>query len=115
MKPLLAPAALALLLAVGAGCGSSADESPPPPTPPGPADLHLGRRVYDANCAACHGSSGQGGIGPALGDGAVVQRYPEPSDHRDVVVNGRRGMPAWGGQLSDDEIDAVVAYEREGL
>lgn len=106
---------IALAMVATAAAAGCANGDPSPSQPPGAVDLELGRRVYDANCAACHGSSGRGGIGPALGDGAVVQRYPDPADHRDVVVNGRGRMPAWGNQLSDEEIDAVVAYERDGL
>lgn len=107
-------AVLAVSLAVpgcGNGDGGGTGRVPGPAT----ADLDLGRRVYQANCAACHGASGQGGIGPQLGDGAVVEQYPDPLAHRSVVVEGRGGMPAWGSQLTEEEIDAVVAYEREGL
>ena len=104
---------LALLVAAVlliAGCGG--DEG----TSAGPVPQQdLGRTVYAENCAACHGRSGGGGMGPKLADGAVVERYPDVADHRAVVVNGRGAMPAWGDRLSDAEIDAVVRYEREGL
>lgn len=79
------------------------------------ADLELGEQVFSANCAACHGEQGQGGAGPELAGGRVVDRYPAVEDHQAVVVKGRAGMPAWGDRLSDEEIDAVVQYEREGL
>lgn len=78
-------------------------------------DLALGARVYAENCARCHGANGQGGTGPKLADGRVVDRYPDARDHREVVVGGRGAMPAWGRTLSDEQIDAVVRYEREGL
>lgn len=77
--------------------------------------LDLGEEVYAANCASCHGAAGEGGFGPELADGAVVERYPEVDDHRAVVVNGRGAMPGWGDTLTEEEIDAVVRYEREGL
>ena len=79
------------------------------------ADLQLGEQVFGANCATCHGEQGQGGLGPELADGRVVERYPAIEDHRAVVLNGRGVMPAWRDRLSDEEIDAVVQYEREGL
>lgn len=105
---LLAPLIAAILLV--AGCGGGGD------TPEGPVSQQdLGRTVYADNCAACHGRSGDGGMGPKLADGAVVERYPDVADHRAVVVNGRGAMPAWGDRLSDEEIDAVVRYERDGF
>ena len=36
-------------------------------------------------------------------------------DHTDVVRDGRGEMPGWDGTLSDEEIDAVVDYERSVL
>lgn len=77
--------------------------------------LSLGRDVYAKRCASCHGQNGGGGFGPALGDGRVVEAIPDEAEHRRVVVEGRAGMPAWGEQLSKEEIAAVVRYERELL
>jgi mono/diheme cytochrome c family protein len=37
-------------------------------------------------------------------------------EHLTVVREGRNGkMPAWEGTLTDEEIEAVVDYEREVL
>lgn len=71
-----------------------------------------GAKVFADNCTGCHGSNGQGGFAPALTGGAVVKRYPNPDDERNVVADGRDGMPPWAGSLSPEEIDAVVAYTR---
>ena len=49
-----------------------------------------------------------------MGDGAVEENLTL-EEHTEVVTNGRNGMPAWEGQLSPEEIDAVVLYEREEL
>ena len=102
---LAAAVACVIIAVVIASCGSSQ------PTDP----LVLGKKVYDKNCATCHGPAGQGGIGPKLGGGRVVQRYPNATDQTLVVVNGKGVMPAWGGILSGDQIAAVVQYEREKL
>jgi mono/diheme cytochrome c family protein len=100
---------IAAVLLVACGGGSSDDALDDP-------ELQLGRDIYEQRCASCHGNDGGGGMGPALGDGAVVERLPDVADHRAVVVDGRGGlMPAWGDVLDDDEIDAVVRYEREAL
>ena len=108
--------AIAAVVLVVGSCGGGDGTTPqgrPGTTLTG--DLELGEAVFRKNCASCHGRTGSGGMGPKLADGAVVDRYPDPSEHRDVVVDGRGAMPAWGDRLSDDEIDAVVRYEREGL
>jgi len=54
-------------------------------------------------------------VGPALADGRVVERYPDIADHLEIVRDGRNAMPAWEGELTPEEIEAVVRYEREGL
>lgn len=108
---------LVAVVALAVGCGGD-DESPTLGSQPSTTvagDLELGETVFARNCASCHGRDGGGGMGPKLADGRVVEEYPDPSDHREIVVEGRGAMPAWGGKLSDEEIDAVVRYEREGL
>lgn len=93
-----------------AGCGSGGDaEVIADP------ELSLGRDVYGRQCASCHGQSGGGGIGPALGDGRVVEAFPNVADHRAVVVEGRGAMPSFGDRMTDEEMDAVVRYTRELL
>ena len=74
-----------------------------------------GATVFGDNCAVCHGGDGSGGIGPRLADGRVVTIYPDPADQIAVVTNGRAGMPAFGEQLSEEEIAAVVDYTRTVL
>jgi mono/diheme cytochrome c family protein len=74
-----------------------------------------GAAIFGDNCAGCHGGDGSGGIGPRLAGGRVVAVYPDPADQIAVVTNGRGGMPAWGGKLTDEEIAAVVEYTRTVL
>lgn len=71
-----------------------------------------GKKVYDRSCAACHGPNGEGGVGPAMKGGAVTTGALD--QHLDVVVNGVPGtaMQAFGGQLNDIEMAAVITYER---
>lgn len=87
-------------------------------------DLHLrmeprevaeadGEAIYRASCASCHGVAGRGGLAPSLrrGDAAAMT----PDELVEVIRDGRprRGMPAWGGVLSDRQIRAVAGYVRE--
>lgn len=73
-----------------------------------------GEKVYLANCAACHqpGGAGVPGVFPAL-DGSKVVRG-ERSAHLALVFHGKAGtaMAAFGKQLSDADLAAVITYER---
>lgn len=95
-----------------------------------------GEKVFNTNCAVCHQANGQGmgGVFPPLIDGApfkasadTAKRLAERGfwkdgkiilgtvkDHMDIVIHGIAGstMPPFGGQLSDLDIAAVIAYER---
>jgi mono/diheme cytochrome c family protein len=67
-----------------------------------------GREVFVANCGSCHALSDagtSGAIGPSL-DGLGL----DVSAVEAQVRNGGGGMPAFEGELSDDEIQAVSAY-----
>ena len=74
-----------------------------------------GAAIYADRCATCHGGRGQGGIGPKVGGGQVVARFPNEADEIGVVTNGEDGMPAWGGTLSPAQIKAAVDFTRSGL
>ena len=93
-----------------------------------PALAHAeGSDVFRKNCVSCHGKNGQGtpGLAPALkGDAFVTGGSVD--DVIATVTNGRAGankhfkdlpidMPAWGKQLSADDIKAVVDYIRGDL
>jgi mono/diheme cytochrome c family protein len=68
-----------------------------------------GKTVFLANCGSCHtltaaGTSGQ--VGPSL-DGV-----PLSAAEVEAIVQGGRGgiMPAFGGELSTEEISAVADF-----
>ncbi len=72
-----------------------------------------GEELFANVCRGCHMSDGKG----AAGAGA----YPSLAGNRNleaggypvyVVVNGQRGMPAFGAMMSDDQVAAVVNYLR---
>ena len=67
-----------------------------------------GEEIFVANCGSCHtleeaGTSGN--IGPNLDDSSFDQGAVEVQ-----VTNGGGGMPAFGGQLSEEEIQNVAAF-----
>lgn len=77
--------------------------------------MDQGKAVYDSACLACHGAQGQGGIGNAIAGSAVVMG--DLSNHMAVVAKGVSGtaMQAFGGQLNDVEIAAVLTYQRNAF
>jgi mono/diheme cytochrome c family protein len=96
--------------------------------------LALGERVYNgeggSNCAACHGTGGGGGVGPALT--GVLTTFGVCTDHVEWVLLGTNGFQAAGrttygdtgktvggggtmpshASLSEEQLAAVVVFER---
>lgn len=85
----------------------------------------LGASLYRTSCASCHQVNGQGVVGvfpPLAGDPVVISQ--DATKHIEVVLYGAQGstidgityvtpMPAWGEQLSNEEIAAVINHERK--
>ena len=95
--------------------------------------IALGQEVYAgaAACAGCHGGGGGGGVGPAFTGGALYTTFPTCADHAKWIQLGSAGwqaevgptygaedtvsiggMPGFQGKLTEDEIYAVVVFER---
>lgn len=84
-----------------------------------------GRRVFGANCASCHGFNAQGTADwkqrnpdgslppPPLNGSAHAWHHPM-SVLRQVIRDGTASMggnmPAWGETLTEQQIDASIAY-----
>ena len=66
------------------------------------------RSYYD--CAGCHGADGKGAYGPDLS--TPNYEYGKSSEAiRASIADGRDNkMPAFGRQLSAEEIDALVQF-----
>lgn len=75
------------------------------------ASLDLGKGIFIGKCAACHGTKGEGGVGPNMTDefwlhgGGIKNVFK-------TIVHGvpDKGMIAWQGQLSPSEIQSVSSY-----
>lgn len=70
-----------------------------------------GETVYNQNCIACHGAEMEGGIGPSFVDEEWIHGG-QASDIRGIIRNGvaEKGMVAWEGILSPEQINQVTAY-----
>jgi mono/diheme cytochrome c family protein len=103
-----AGAVVAVSLAVSA-CGGGSSSSSSATTVASGVD---GRAVYANNCARCHGTTGQGGVGPKLSAPALKKQFADIRTQILFVSQGSGVMPAFGTTLSPSEIQAVVAYTR---
>ena len=93
----------------------------------------VGQQVYSgaAACAGCHGSNGGGGVGPSFIGGALYTTFPTCADHAKWIQLGSAGwqaevgaaygaedtisiggMPGFQGKLTEEELMAVVVFER---
>jgi len=76
-----------------------------------------GAKLYQLNCATCHGRQGQGVDAPALNAQEFLTGATDAQIHG-IVAGGVPGteMPAWlneyGGGLTHQEIAEIVAYLR---
>ena len=92
------------------------DAEPPSTEPPSTEEeavaVLTGAELYDTNCASCHGSSLEGGVGPRLDAGS---ESAEETDSRLTarIHDGKGAMPAFGGSLTDEQIDLLVEFLRE--
>jgi len=77
--------------------------------------LARGEQVYGGQCLACHGANGEVGVGKAIAGSAVA--LGDISKHLEVGVKGVSGtaMQAFGGQLSDVDMAAVITYQRNAF
>ncbi len=87
-------------------------------------DAGKGKSLFEANCSACHQSTGEGvpGAFPPLKGNAAVDNA-DPTLHLHTILHGASGvtiggvkytsvMPPFAGTLSDDDIANIANYER---
>ncbi len=75
--------------------------------------IAAGGQLYNIACAQCHGPTGQGSqMAPALN----VQSFLTTTDPaiKAIIANGvpNTRMPAWGGRLSDSQLNSLVSFLR---
>jgi cytochrome c oxidase cbb3-type subunit 3 len=77
------------------------------------ADLAAGKKIFEANCAVCHGPDGKGN--QQVGSANLTDKIWLYGSSKETIVqtvtDGRGGvMPAWGGRLPDATIKALTVY-----
>ena len=112
----LAVVALAVSACGGSGGSSSSSESAPAASEQattttggaGAVTAAAGKKAFTANCGGCHtlaDAGSTGSVGPNLDDLA-----PDMATVVHQVTNGGGAMPAFGGRLSDAQIQSVAKY-----
>lgn len=88
-----------ILALLAAGCGPSTEGK-------------FGRELYEISCAGCHGASGEGDIGPAVGtsDSNAALALSDDQIAGSIEV-GPGKMPGFG-QLTAEQVDSLVEYLR---
>jgi len=90
----------------------------------GPEILETGRKVYETQCAMCHGAEGKGNppqFPPLAGNQSITMSSPVNSIR--MVLNGGyspgtrknprpHGMPPFAHILNDAQVAAVITYIR---
>jgi mono/diheme cytochrome c family protein len=89
------------------------------------APLELGQDLFAKNCSPCHGDFGEGGPNPSRPGDIIAPissaEFLETRDDATLRAIISQGQPnfgmspfgnAYGGPLSDEEIDALVAFIR---
>jgi mono/diheme cytochrome c family protein len=71
------------------------------------AQVDLGRSSYTSMCVRCHGMNLV-----SNGIGFDLRTFPAGDKNRFIrsVTQGKRAMPAWGGTIKPEQIDAIWAY-----
>lgn len=86
--------------------------------------IDSGRKLFEQNCARCHGPKGYGdgkdgeSLDPRPANIAAASKMPMATDgylYWTIAEGGAplgTGMPAFGGVLKDDEIWKIITYLR---
>ena len=73
------------------------------------AAIEAGEAVYEEHCSSCHGEK-------LRSAGAIPDLRKLNANERarfdQAVLEGRGQMPAWRGQISEQQIDQIWAYIR---
>lgn len=76
-----------------------------------PQDISLGKTIWDANCVACHGAAGEGGVGPNMTD----EYWIHGGTIKDIFTTIKYGVPekgmiSWKTQLRPSDMQRVASF-----
>lgn len=72
------------------------------------ADASLGAELYGSSCSGCHGTQGDGGIGPDL---SGLERFETVEEVAGFVSTGVPGrMPGFETRMTPDQVNAVSLF-----
>lgn len=86
------------------------EAAPPPAGNVVTVDAKAAEAVYKQSCISCHGGNLEGGVGPNL---QKVGAKLNAQQIQQVVMNGRRMMPGFKGQLKDQDIANLAGWLAE--
>jgi cytochrome c oxidase cbb3-type subunit 3 len=114
VKVLSSAAILFLLIGTVGRANSGAPQAAAIQRTPDAALFVAGKKIFDQNCAGCHGLDARGGEhAPNIANNPELQRMADAQLVRIVHDGAASGaMPAFGSILKDGEIKAVVGYLR---
>ena len=98
--------------------GAAGDLAPPADTLANPFEndpdaAQQGAALFSAmNCDGCHGGGGVGFVGPSLVDGRWRYGGNDGELFHSIFYGRARGMPAYGGLISDNTVWQLVSYVR---
>jgi len=75
-----------------------------------------GAKIYKANCAPCHGATGDANTAAGkkyhVAAFSAMELKKNDAELLEFVRNGKGDMPAWKDVLEDDELHKVLDYVR---
>tara|TARA_B100000508_G_scaffold140888_1_gene144061 strand:+ start:7172 stop:8392 length:1221 start_codon:yes stop_codon:yes gene_type:complete len=75
------------------------------------ATLAEGREIYVANCVACHGDKGEGGVGPNFTDKNWIHGGGAKNIFKTIKYGvPTKGMIPWESQMSPGQMKSVTSY-----
>ena len=83
--------------------------------------VQRGEAIFEAQCMACHGEGARGdenwrtrdedgNLRPPPLDGSAHAWHHPLDELRVIIADGQSNMPGFGNTLSEEEIDAVIAW-----
>ena len=84
--------------------------------PTADADIAAGKEIFSKNCASCHGADAKGvATFPNLTDDQWIYGGKAAEVYGSILKGRKNGMPAFKGQMSEEQVKQVSSYILNGL